>query len=119
MKERQESLLCLIVSKWPNQHLFTKQLLFSSSCELHSFPFKSNTCTPFSLVQNDIYTVLNCLWNCISMWIPNIHEIKLDFLLLICTSCQFDPQFSQKYLKRQSKCLPSPQLLAYCSSILS
>lgn len=77
---------------WNNQSilqgkpLFTKYLLFSSSCGLHSFLLKSQTTTPPSLVRNDAKP--HHAW--LSSEFPRLCEtplctlLNLIFLLLNC-----------------------------------
>ena len=49
-----KSSLCFFVSSRYGNHLFTKPLLFPSSCEVCSSPLKFQTLTPFSLAQDGI-----------------------------------------------------------------
>ena len=58
---------------------------FLSSYELPSFPLKSQTLTPVSLVQHDIHSLLSgCHMNLIVLWSPHMHKTKFYFPLLIC-----------------------------------
>lgn len=88
----EQSCLCPFVSEWPRNICLPNVYSFPSSCESHSFSFKSQSPKPFSLLQNDICTSfgLTAFGISVSVWIPHKHKIKFDFLLLICLiSTQF------------------------------
>ena len=61
------------------QHLITKHLLFLSPCELHSFPLRSQSPTQFSFKMTSTPHFAP-----LSVQMPHMYAIKLDFLLLIC-----------------------------------
>lgn len=42
------------LSTWHDKHVFIKQLLFPSTCELYSLPLKPETPTALSLAQDGI-----------------------------------------------------------------
>ena len=65
---------------WQGKHLFTKRLLFSSSCELSSLPLKPGP--PPLLLSSEWCMILNWLsaGSLIFLWGSHMYRIKFIFL---------------------------------------
>lgn len=60
---------------WHGKHLFSKHLLFSSSCELSSSALKLQTPKLFSLAQVSVWASVACLWGLMSLRLPYIQNL--------------------------------------------